>query len=240
MKKLIILIILFTTLSASKISSILNTQTALFDEEKTYNINFTVYNMGGVNLRAGLTINSRFVLGVNQFVDNLIGYDNGTWYIPGVFLKIGLLDNPPESFNLAVSYDSFFNGSIKEYNGISYGISIINSKGFYLFSDLPHIVSLGIRFPLIPKEIRNFNEVNIFISSIFRITKFLNINFELLNIYFTPNHNYTYLLNSEINYSISDSLSVILYFELFREFNTEKLFNNKIGRILRISYLNLF
>lgn len=162
MKKYLFLLILTAVITvplnaAMKSTMIVDTPTAYTIGKGTYQLAFTGYDGGGMELKTFIGLHDNVFLGVSFDVQNMIGRDEPKPNIPGVVARIKFTDGW-ESFPLAIAigYDSFYlgkEGSVEnpdnDLNHMIYGPYIAFSRPVYMFDDEQY-VSFGIRMPTQP------------------------------------------------------------------------------------------
>ncbi|MFC1504403.1 hypothetical protein ACFL6D_03200 [Spirochaetota bacterium] len=249
MKKLIyisflLLCMLYISLQGnSTFETVFDTPTPFCYSRGEFSFAFTTYDEGGINVRAIIGINERILLGITEFIDGIIGTGINRWHTPGVLFKMRLLDNPIEGFNLGIGYNPLYNGAFMEYEKRAYGISVVGSKGFFLFGDYPHLLSFGANFPLLPDEARSFSETKLFTSIVFDISEYIDFSTELQNIGFNAGKHHYFIWNNSITFSFSESLNckfiVQLTDDYYERIENEK-FSLRTSRLILISYTGFF
>ena len=158
-------------------TTIYDTPTAITLEQGEYSVETFLYGSGGLLFKFGVGAHKIINLGVIEYVDNLLGNRPMKWEIPNAFVKIRFTDLPDDSHNVALGFDSFYNGSLNPFNEKIYGLYLVYTYGFNFGNEQvsgPQLVSFGIRYPLIYEQ----GNVNIFASIFFNLFSYFNIGLE--------------------------------------------------------------
>jgi len=208
-----------------------------------FNISFTAYNNGGINLGAGVGVNDRISLGIIEFVDGLIGDGKNKWYIPGVEGKVSILNLPPEKINTSISYNPLYYGSFSEYTNKSYGITASVGKGFYIASSRPHALAMGLNLPILPDYARHIRELSLYGSMIVSFGQYFKIGTEMGNIHFKKNPVHRFIWNNFAHFYITDGFALQFILQVSDKKNPEgadKLFKTITSRNIGLSYTGYF
>ena len=218
-------------------TTIYDTPTALTLEQGEYSVETFFYKDGGILFKFGVGAHKIINLGVIEYIDNLLGNKGMRWVIPNAFAKIRFTDLPDDSHNVALGFDTFYNGSLTPFNEKIYGLYLVYTYGFNFGNEHisgPQLVSIGIRYPLIYEK----GNVNVFASIFFNLFDYFNIGLEIHNVHFTEQYKYHFILNNILLFRVTEEFQISLNFQLGLLENTNSKF--EFSREIRLVYQNFF
>ena len=222
---------------ANHIINFFDTPTALNSEQGEYQIGFSFYDRGGLMAYADIGINSFLSIGVKNYIDGVIGSEDISVGTPGVILKLKVTDHPAESWNVAIGYNTIYNGSFYEYDQRLYGLYAVLSRGFFYIMSYPHIFSVGIHYPLIPVS----GNLSIFSSFITQFNEILATGVELSNIQFTSEEKKFYFIgNWIVALNLSEQLTLKFIMQAAQKHNDNQPPTFEFSRNILLFYKNYF
>ena len=194
---------------------------------------FIFYDGGGITSRFIVGIFDILSIGISENFDNLIGFNNVAFNMPGAYIKLLLLKDLA-GFNLSCGFDSFAygrNGSIQQTNGNN-----ITIYGFYAslgmnFSFLGgnDSINLGYRMPLYPFNLTEISNSSLYLGTSIGIRDNIEIGFTVEN-FFLDFNRYDRILPSVI-ISFLPVQELKLFVLLQYEF-----YSSRLNRILGLNY----
>lgn len=231
------------------VQHLFDTPTSLTSEKGAMQFNPIFNDDGDTRLSLHLSINTSLTLGLLLQVDRLIGQEKPQFYIPGIKAKIRFTDNPTESWNIAFGYDLNQYGSLYERpnptstNNVSWtSIYGVYTKGFFFLTSAPHLLSIGVKFPVYPSaDGENFT---LFTSFIFQVSDFFYFAVEVDNL--KPfDSEYIYYLNENniLSFQLVENLKLMLIWQVALAKSDEEDNNDRIwidNRSVKIMYETFF
>lgn len=240
MKRFVVIFMLMTILASASVKNvrIFETPTALVREKGAYSIAARFYRDNGIYIRSSLTVNHIFSLGIMEYVDGFVGNSRIVPSIPGVHVKISVLDNPVEDINIAFGYDAVHTGSFSQYGSNKiYGGYFAFTKGFFLVADEPHIFNFGVIWPILKESYYPFP----FIGAQFHFGSVVTLGTEISGASFAGRDPIIFLNNHVLKFNAGEYvfLSVSLQMALKRE---EGSLDPKLewARNVNLGYKNYF
>ncbi len=196
---------------------------------------FTMYDNGGVNARFLVGIMDAISIGISENLDSLIGSGDINVNIPGAYVKLTII-NDLNNFNWALGFDSFAYGKEGTYFSTNSNVKPATIYGFYSAVGWHYsafggkdIFSAGIRWPLLPAEVNNFNNVTLFFGATLNAPQYFTFALTLENLY--------------VNFSHSEQILPSIIFSLYPNppFKISLILQydfsiSKLNRILSLSY----
>jgi len=196
---------------------------------------FLMYDNGGVNAKFVVGVWDAIDIGISENLDGLIGSGNVNVNIPGAYLKVTLLKDL-DNFNWAIGFDNFIYGSEGTYFPTNTNEAPSTIYGFYTAAGWHYsliggndVLSVGLRFPLLPDEERNVTNMSIFAGATISAPQYISVGFTIENFFFDVNR-MEYILPSLIfNFNPTPPFNISLMLQY--DFSVSKLI-----RIFSLSY----
>lgn len=244
MKRHTLLFAFFTLPSIGFISSLaanvplldaVNTQTAVTLQRGEFNVAGTLYDGGGILNRNILGVHNNIYLGVAFDAENVIGYNDAQFNIPGVIAKIKLTDGWGDfPILLAIGYDAFYAGTrgkvytSNPYNRVIFGPYFTITKPIYLLGGEQHL-HFGIRTPIQP--VANPKDTELYFAFDFPMGFFIPI-FEMQHIVFDSKRLDETYFNLGFRFQVLEHLAF--------EIDLVMGVNQRTNRMVTIEYLDKF
>ena len=220
------------------VNNVFNTPTAINPEKGSYQIDFNLYHSGGIGVKASVSLSKYLQLGLIEYIDNIIGSGQVTFNPPGVLGRISFTGQGEEGYNVAIGWDILNTGSFSEFPSLVSGPYLTMSKGFFLISQSPHIVTVGSKVTVTSQPHR----IYMFTSILFRFFSFLEWGMEIDNIPLYEGAKYHFINNQILGFNITENLTLKLIFQIAVNFDTisDVAFEQINSRNISFNYQNFF
>lgn len=239
MRKYIFFIILsfsflLNPLSAAESIDLVDSPTAKTLDRGFFSLDFFVYNEGGIFLRTAIGVTDFLTIGVSESIDNAVGSEMVRFHIPSVLLKLKFYGKSPKDFYVSFGFAPHtFSDIGYRYGEQVQGLFLVARKGF-VFKKLALFIHLGVRYPILPEEIRTQHLVSAYSGLSATIGSHFELKFEAANITFGRGDEFP-RFNAGIIWRFTEMFGVELDLQ-YTKFGDEHQFN----RMIKLNYLNIF
>lgn len=222
---------------ASYKTTVYDTPTAISLEKGEYNLESFFYGNGGMLFKFNVGINTHFNLGGMEYIDRLIGSERPIFSIPNVTARIRFTDQPLDSYNFAIGYDSLYNGTFHPTGKKLHGVYFVYTQGFMML-DAPQFFSVGVRQPLLYEII----QPDVFASIYFNLFEFFNLAVEINNLHFAKQYDYYFILNNVIIFKPFEELGIEFNLQMALTHNPDPNVKSEMmfSKEIRIFYQSFF